>query len=436
MKSWFFRCVPVVVVFTLAACGGQGGSSVPPPTNVQATGGDSYIQVSWDVTAGVDYFVFSATDPALTTLNWLNLNGSAAYVNVTSPLTLCAQSNGQQRWFTVNGRTGAAPGGAGSVVVSATPRSAGDTWNGGATLASSLAGIGFGGMTTCKRAGLPTGVLTAVGPGATLYSSTDAVNWTLRTPPAGFTTDLYAVANYTATPDSATSEFGMRTIAVGAGGAALVSTDGSTTWSVGQAFDPSRGTLRAIRSVGSAFVAVGDGGTIRSTTDGTTWNTLNSNTATNLNGIAYGNGRYVAVGDSGTILISTDAGVTWSVQTIAGAGNLRAVAYGNNNNSIDNGGVVLINTFVAVGDSGTAVVSNDGGATWTVKLVAGAGDLAAIAYTSRFVAVDRTGNAFASANGQAWSNPITSGRTGLRAVAINGYGFIAVGDGGVTTSSF
>jgi hypothetical protein len=124
------------------------------------------------------------------------------------------------------------------------------------------------------------------------------------------------------------------------------------------------------------------------------------------------------------------------VQTIAGAGNLRAVAYGSNNNNTDNGGTLLINTFVAVADNGSAVVSNDGGTNWSVVAVPGAGELAAIAYISRFVAIDRNGNAFTSANGQSWSSAIASGRSGLRSIAINGYGYIAVGDGGVTTSSF
>jgi len=435
VKNGFFRFVPIALMCVLAGCGGTSGESTPAPTNVSANSGDGWIQVKWDEIAGVDYFVFTATDPSLTTLNWLNLIGGAAFVNVVPPLTLCGQTNGLPRWFTVNGRTGSAPGGPGSPVVSAAAQAAGGTWSVGVGLGDNLNGIGFAGITTCQRSGLASGVLTAVGPGATLYASSDAVNWTRRTPPGGFSADLYAIANYTANPNSTTSP-GLRTIAVGAGGAALVSTDGSLTWSVGRAFDASQATLRGIVTAGSAFVAVGDGGTIRSTTDGTNWTALPSNTTANLQGIAYGASTYVAVGDGGVLVTSTDAGVTWTVKTIAGAGNLRAIIFGNNNNSILNGGVLLINTFVAVADNGTAVVSNDGGATWTVTTIAGAGELVAIAYTSRFVAVDRAGNAFISANGQTWSNAIATGASGLRAVVNNGYGFIAVGDGGVTTTSF
>lgn len=434
MKNWLFRSVPVALICALAACGGSGDSSAPP-TNVIARSGDGWIQVNWDAAAGVDYFVFTAADASLTTLNWLNLAGGAAFVNVLPPLTLCSQTNGLQRWFTVNGRTGSGPGGSGSPTVTATARAAGGTWTAGATLAADVFGVGFAGITTCQRSGLATGVLTAVGSAATLYSSADAVSWTRRAPPADFTTDLYAVANYTANPNFTTNP-GLRTVAVGAGGASIYSTDGSITWSVGRAFDASRPALRGIFAASSVFVAVGDGGTILSGTDGITWNALTSNTTANLRSVAFTGTRYVAVGDGGVIVTSTDGGVTWTALTIAGAGNLRKVVYGNNNNSTDNGGTLTINTFVAVADNGTAVVSNDGGANWSVVAVPGAGDLVGLSYITRFVAIDRAGNAFTSANGQTWTGPIPTGSSGLRGLVQNGYGFIAVGDGGVTTSSF
>lgn len=436
MKNWFLRCVPAVLASLLVACGGNNGGSAPPPANVTTTTGDGWIQVNWDTSSGLEYWVFTARDASLTTLNWLNLLGGAAFIKVTPPLTLCGQTNGLQRWFTVNSRRGSDAGGPGSPIVSAVPNAAGVTWNAGATLGDSLASIGFGVITTCTRTGLPTGVLTAVGPGAVIYSSSDAgATWTRRAAPSGFTGDLNAVANYTASPNVPETP-NMRTIAVGAGGASLYSTDSSVTWTVGRAADAASATLRGLVAVGSSFVAVGDGGTIQSTSDGISWNALTSNTSVNLRGIAFGNSRYVAVGDGGTLAVSTDGGSTWSVQTIAGAGNLRAIAYGSNDNNSDNTGTILINTFVAVADNGTAVVSNDGGATWSVVAIAGAGELAGISYVSRFVAIDRSGNAFTSANGQTWSGAIAAGVTGLRSIANNGYGYFAVGDGGVTTKSF
>ena len=59
--------------------------------------------------------------------------------------------------------------------------------------------------------------------------------------------------------------------------------------------------------------------------------------------MTYGNGLFVAVGGSGTILTSPD-GVTWTARTSGTGNGLRGVAYGNN-------------TFVAVGEYGTILTS-------------------------------------------------------------------------------
>jgi photosystem II stability/assembly factor-like uncharacterized protein len=186
--------------------------------------------------------------------------------------------------------------------------------------------------------------------------------------------------------------------------------------------------------VSGLFVAVGDEGAIQSTSDGITWNPLASNTTVNLNAVAYANGRYVAVGDGGTLLTSIDGGATWTSQTISGVGNLRAIAYGNHNFSTDSS-EILINTFVAVGDNGTAVVSNNGGASWTVVNVPGAGDLRGVTYTTRFNAVDSDGNAFGSPFGLTWTGAVQTGQSGLNAIANNGYRLVTVGDSGGNASS-
>ena len=47
-----------------------------------------------------------------------------------------------------------------------------------------------------------------------------------------------------------------------------------------------------------------------------------------LNGVTYGNGIFVAVGDAGTILTSAD-GITWTSGTSGTNSNLYGVAYGN-----------------------------------------------------------------------------------------------------------
>lgn len=89
-----------------------------------------------------------------------------------------------------------------------------------------------------------------------------------------------------------------------------------------------------------------------------------------LNGVAFGNGNWVVVGNGGRILSKTGAG-SWTERNSGVAVHLREVAHG--------GGV-----FMAVGDAGTVLVSADG-ATWT--LVPGPG-------TQNLSDVDYCGNGF------------------------------------------
>ena len=55
-----------------------------------------------------------------------------------------------------------------------------------------------------------------------------------------------------------------------------------------------------------------EGGVITSV-DGITWSSQISNNLNPLYGIAYAQGKYVAVGSNGTVLTSID-GVTWEAQ--------------------------------------------------------------------------------------------------------------------------
>jgi len=49
---------------------------------------------------------------------------------------------------------------------------------------------------------------------------------------------------------------------------------------------------------------VGEDGTILTSPDGVTWTPRTSGTSNDLNGVAYGNGTFVAVGEDGIILTS------------------------------------------------------------------------------------------------------------------------------------
>ena len=127
------------------------------------------------------------------------------------------------------------------------------------------------------------------------------------------------------------------------------------------------------------FVAVGDGGAIVTSTDGVNWALQSSPTTFNLFGIAAGDGGLIAVGDGGTILVSTD-GVNWAQRDSGTDATLYGVAIGR------------AGAVVAVGASGAVLVSIDAGVTWQVNFVAfpdvAIGDLKGIAYgTSGWVTV-------------------------------------------------
>ena len=83
------------------------------------------------------------------------------------------------------------------------------------------------------------------------------------------------------------------------------------------------------------------------------WSPVDSGTTSNLNGvILLDTGTGFAVGDTGTILKSTDAGATWTPLTSGTSNTLHGVYF------------LDLNQGVAVGDSGTILRTTDGGATW------------------------------------------------------------------------
>ncbi|MBR3490193.1 MAG: hypothetical protein IKH36_01760 [Bacilli bacterium] len=77
------------------------------------------------------------------------------------------------------------------------------------------------------------------------------------------------------------------------------------------------------------YVAVGKGGAIYSSTDKENWTAETSNVSEDLLGIAYGNNKFVVVGNSGTIISSSGDG-TWTAETSGTSTNITSIAFGNN----------------------------------------------------------------------------------------------------------
>lgn len=451
----------------LGGCGKfDTGSSAPPPSGFLPTAGDGRVVLTWNPTAGVDYWVFSATDPSLTAFNWTGLPNAHAVVAAPTPSYMCGlvdEVNGTALtyYFATNGRINGGPGGPSSPTISATPynaATASNAWKLNTSFSANVYGLGYASLTTCANntALSATGMFAAVGANGAIFTSPDGINWTKQTTPSGFTANLNAVAGYAANQNNATTP-GLRWVAVGDGGASVYSLDG-ITWTLGKPYNATNPTLRSIIQVGGTFWAVGEAGTILYSTDGITWSAGVSNTPNSLNGIAHA-GMYVAVGDGGTIVANGGSG--WVVQTCNTSSNLHQVA------AI---ATVYGSIYVAVGDGGTIVTSDSylHPGIWTV-LTLGSNPLVGVtveyrgvetqtAYTTatpidnwlgfvsaaQFVAIDSAGNTYTSANGHDWSTtPVASGITSctsgtscMNPLISSGFGYVAAGDAGQTAYAF
>lgn len=132
----------------------------------------------------------------------------------------------------------------------------------------------------------------------------------------------------------------------------MTSTDG-TTWTVRTTSDRD---LYGVAYGDGLFVAVSQSGTgdrVMTSPDGITW-TLRASAADELwSGVEYGDGLFVAVGWSGSCVMTSPDGITWTSRTAPAVNSWQNVAYGNG-------------WFVAVSSDGTnRVMRSNDGITWT-----------------------------------------------------------------------
>ncbi len=125
------------------------------------------------------------------------------------------------------------------------------------------------------------------------------------------------------------------------------------------------------------------------------WTEQTSGTANNLSDVTYGQGLYVAVGQSSTILTSPD-GVTWTSRSAPVTLNIiDDVAFANG-------------VFVAVGFSASPIIYSADGITWSIGSGTSTAAAKGVAYgNSKWVVVANQAVYISTNNGVSWSATIS-----------------------------
>src|SRR4029077_9314242 len=111
-----------------------------------------------------------------------------------------------------------------------------------------------------------------------------------------------------------------------------------------------------------------------------------SGTTNDLFAVAFGNGRYIAVGANGTMLTSP-GGNTWTAIAPTTGADLRGVTFGS---ILATATTPATSRFVAVGSAGALVTSPDG-VTWTAQAPIATNNLTGVVHGTQFVAVGSGG---------------------------------------------
>ena len=166
------------------------------------------------------------------------------------------------------------------------------------------------------------------------------------------------------------------------------------------------------------YVAVGANGYVTTSTDGVNWTTykVDSSATYNWADIAYGNSKFVVVGSSGRISTSAN-GTSWTTpKWFDSSHGLLSIAYGNGR-------------FVTMGNGSTYIGVSTDGTTWSKYAVPSS---MLIGYgmafgNGKFVCSSSNGHIFTSNDGQTWTKFTTDVNGNWMDVIYNGEMFIAVG---------
>lgn len=250
-----------------------------------------------------------------------------------------------------------------------------------------------------------------VGLNGTMVTSTDDSRWSGRFWPQN--QSFYGIASSNDT-----------VLTVGTRGAVMTSSDG-THFDERYMDDATNKHLLNVIYGNGLFVAGGQNGRLFISNDeGVSWEEVDSGTEDFLYGAAYGNGVFVLTGNfnsppSRTIVTSSD-GETWTPQ--AAEIGLSDVAFGNGK-------------FVAVGSSGSYLTSTDG-LMWEQHQMPITKTLRDITYGhDMFMAVGDNGTVATSADGEHWTFHDSGVDEYLFGVAYGRDTFVIVGDQGLILQS-
>jgi hypothetical protein len=168
----------------------------------------------------------------------------------------------------------------------------------------------------------------------------------------------------------------------------------------------------------NGLLAIAESGDVMTSPNGGTWSTVGHLPNNGTLGVAWGGGRYVAVGSPGMTATSPD-GITWKGGTMPSDSGGEVTLYG----------VVYDGTqFVGVGERGRTATSPDG-VIWTVHTTSSSEWLRAIAIgaNGELVAVGDNGVVQTSGDGVHWTLRDSGTHRWLRAVAATSSGFLAAG---------
>ena len=290
--------------------------------------------------------------------------------------------------------------------------------------------------------------------GSTIIYSADGISWTAIPPGITNGTTTTFGGRYDSVEIFDIVYGGDKFVAVG-GSKMAYSTDG-TSWTAippgtvnntTSTFYPD--AINRIAYGGGKFVAVGSGGKMAYSSDGISWTAIPSGTANNttttfdttvIKDITYGGGKFVAVGSGGKIAHSTD-GVSW-ISIPPGTINGTTTTFDTDQvNCITYGG----GRFVAVGSYSYAsyrikVSYSTNGENWYAATTINTGthptEFLSIAYgDNKFITVGYNGFMLFSSDGTNWTfilpgsglGTTTFGRVGIDEVVYGGDKFLAVG---------